>query len=75
MQVRAVFGTGNRIVAGCMVNEGMLRKGCVVVVKRGKRVSFLNCTSTYLVDGAVNRSCGFNEGCCAINWLSTANGF
>lgn len=39
VQVRATFGTGNRIVAGCMVNEGLLRKGCVLVVKRGKRVA------------------------------------
>lgn len=37
-QVRATFGSGNRIVAGCMVNEGVLRKGCVLVVKRGTKV-------------------------------------
>jgi hypothetical protein len=39
VQVRAVFGAGNRIVAGCMVNEGMLRKGCLLVVNRGKKVT------------------------------------
>jgi translation initiation factor IF-2 len=39
-EVRATFGSGNRIVAGCMVNEGVLRKGCFLVVKRGKKVVF-----------------------------------
>jgi hypothetical protein len=39
VQVRAVFGAGNRVVAGCMVNEGMLRKGCLLVVNRGKKVT------------------------------------
>ncbi len=36
--MRATFGSGNRVVAGCMVNEGHLRKGCVLVVKRGSKV-------------------------------------
>lgn len=31
-EVRAVFGTGSRRVAGCMVTEGLLRKGCLVSV-------------------------------------------
>ena len=31
-EVRAVFGTGSKKVAGCMVTEGLLRKGCLVVV-------------------------------------------
>ena len=30
--VRAVFGTGTRKVAGCMVQDGRLRKGCLAVV-------------------------------------------
>lgn len=42
VQVRAVFGAGNRVVAGCMVNEGMLRKGCLLVVNRGKKVTNSN---------------------------------
>jgi translation initiation factor IF-2 len=32
-EVRAVFGTGSRIVAGCMVTEGSIRKGCLAVVR------------------------------------------
>jgi translation initiation factor IF-2 len=31
-EVRAVFGSGSKKVAGCMVTEGILRKGCLVVV-------------------------------------------
>ena len=29
-EVRAVFGSGSRRVAGCMVTEGLLRRGCLV---------------------------------------------
>ncbi len=32
-EVRAVFGTGSRIVAGCMVTEGAIKKGCLAVVR------------------------------------------
>ena len=32
-EVRAIFGTGSRIVAGCMITEGMCRKGCHAVVR------------------------------------------
>lgn len=35
--VRAVFGSGSRRVAGCAVTEGLLRKGALAVVKRGKQ--------------------------------------
>lgn len=31
-EVRAIFGSGSRIVAGCMINEGLVRKGCHCVV-------------------------------------------
>lgn len=41
MQVRATFGSGNRVVAGCVVNEGMLRKDAFLVVRRGKKVGAL----------------------------------
>ena len=34
--VRAVFGSGSRRVAGCALTEGLLRKGALAVVKRGK---------------------------------------
>ena len=34
--VRAVFGSGSRRVAGCALTEGVLRKGALAVVKRGK---------------------------------------
>jgi translation initiation factor IF-2 len=34
-EVRAVFGSGSGRVAGCMVNEGKLVKGCGVKVMRG----------------------------------------
>ena len=40
MQVRAVFSSSKRNVAGCMVTEGVLRKGATIVVRRGKRVVF-----------------------------------
>eukprot|EP00897_Mesotaenium_endlicherianum_P005096 jgi/Mesen1/4614/ME000234S03862 len=36
-EVRAVFGTGSSKVAGCMVTEGKLVKGCGVSVRRGKK--------------------------------------
>ena len=39
-EVKAVFGSGNRKVAGCSVTDGMLRRTAVVVVKRGKRTVF-----------------------------------
>ena len=38
-EVRAVFGSGSRKIAGCMVNEGILRKGCTVEVSRFTRVT------------------------------------
>ena len=31
-EVRAVFGKGSKLVAGCMVTEGSLREGCFIVV-------------------------------------------
>ena len=31
-EVRAVFGSGSKKVAGCMVTDGMLKKGCLVLV-------------------------------------------
>ncbi|CAI5484154.1 unnamed protein product [Closterium sp. Yama58-4] len=36
-EVRAVFGTGSTRVAGVMVTEGRLQKGCTIVVTRGGR--------------------------------------
>ncbi|XP_002972916.2 uncharacterized protein LOC9637256 [Selaginella moellendorffii] len=36
-EVRAVFTSGSGRVAGCMVTEGKLTKGCGVHVKRGKK--------------------------------------
>ncbi len=39
-QVRAVFSSSKRNVAGCMVTEGVLRKNATIVVRRGKRVVF-----------------------------------
>eukprot|EP00887_Chlorella_sp_A99_P000391 scaffold13.g391.t1 len=39
-EVKAVFGSGGRKVAGCLVTDGALRKGAVIEVKRGKRVVF-----------------------------------
>lgn len=35
--VRAVFGSGSRKVAGCMVTEGLLKRDAVAEVKRGSR--------------------------------------
>ncbi|EFN52432.1 hypothetical protein CHLNCDRAFT_58881 [Chlorella variabilis] len=37
-EVKAVFGSGNRKVAGCLVTDGTLRRGAVAVVKRGRKV-------------------------------------
>lgn len=37
-EVKAVFGSGARKVAGCLVLDGALRRDAVAVVKRGKRV-------------------------------------
>ena len=31
-EVRAVFGKGSKLVAGCMVTEGSMREDCFVVV-------------------------------------------
>ncbi len=31
-EVRAVFGSGSRIVAGCIITKGLVRKGCHAVV-------------------------------------------
>ncbi|GAB4815305.1 hypothetical protein N2152v2_002351 [Parachlorella kessleri] len=39
-EVKAVFGSGNRRAAGCVVLDGALRKGCFIEVKRGKRTVF-----------------------------------
>ncbi|GMH34204.1 hypothetical protein BSKO_02038 [Bryopsis sp. KO-2023] len=36
-EVRAVFGTGSRAVAGCMVTDGRLEKGAVIEVRRKKK--------------------------------------
>ncbi|KAL4421069.1 hypothetical protein ABPG77_001364 [Micractinium sp. CCAP 211/92] len=37
-EVKAVFGSGNRKVAGCLVTDGQLRRDAIAVVKRGKRL-------------------------------------
>jgi len=37
-EVKAVFGSGNRKVAGCLVTDGTMRRDAIAVVKRGKRV-------------------------------------
>lgn len=36
-QVKAVFGTGKKRVAGCLVDEGKLQKGSTIEVSRGKQ--------------------------------------
>ena len=38
-EVRAVFGSGSRVVAGCMITEGMCRKGCHAVVSSRSTVA------------------------------------
>ena len=65
VQVRAVFGAGNRVVAGCMVNEGMLRKGCLLVVNRGKKVTIPDHCYCPAVCAGPCYSCW--SGCGAIN--------
>ena len=35
-----MFSASKRNVAGCMVTEGVLRKGATIVVRRGKRIVF-----------------------------------
>jgi len=39
-EVRATFGTGNRLVAGCMVTEGMLKKDAFLIVSRGSKTVY-----------------------------------
>ena len=39
-EVKAVFGSGARKVAGCLVTDGVLRRGAVMSVKRGKRTVY-----------------------------------
>jgi len=39
-EVRAVYGTGSTKIAGCFVNEGRLKKGSVVEVKRGAKLVY-----------------------------------
>ena len=36
-EVKAVFGSGNRRVAGCMVTDGALRKGCIIQASAPRR--------------------------------------
>ena len=36
-EVKAVFGSGSRKAAGCLVTDGMLTKNAVIVVRRGKK--------------------------------------
>ena len=40
-EVRAVFGAGSGKVAGCMVTEGKLTKGCGVAVTRGGKEQYV----------------------------------
>ena len=39
-EVKAVFGSGSRKVAGCVVTDGALRRDSLVTVKRGKRIVY-----------------------------------
>jgi len=39
-KVLAVFGSGKRRAAGCSIEDGLLRKGCTIEVKRKKRVVY-----------------------------------
>ena len=39
-EVKAVFGSGNRRVAGCLVLEGAIKKEATVTVRRGRRTVF-----------------------------------
>jgi hypothetical protein len=59
-EVRAVFGTGSRIVAGVMVNDGLIRSGCHAVV-RPPAPSFLSMTDCL----SVCPSCFGEALCCA----------
>lgn len=43
-EVRAVFGSGSRKVAGCMVTDGLLRKGCLIQVRHISSRLFSQCT-------------------------------
>lgn len=37
-EVKAVFGSGSRKAAGCLVTDGLLTKNAFIVVKRGKKI-------------------------------------
>lgn len=71
-EVRAVFGTGNKKVAGCMVNDGRLRKGCMGVVSTALTISSCmmleskpasNGGSIYLLRFGLPRACLLHVSC------------
>jgi translation initiation factor IF-2 len=39
-EVKAVFGSGKRKVAGCVVTQGKVQKGAMCTVRRGKKVVY-----------------------------------
>lgn len=49
-EVRAVFGRGSRLVAGCMVTEGVLRAECFLVV----------CSTIFLCSLCSMRTCMYS---------------
>lgn len=60
-QVRAVFSSSKRNVAGCMVTEGVLRKAATIVVRRGKRVVFDGPISSLRRVKEIVNEASFNE--------------
>jgi hypothetical protein len=48
-EVKAIFGSGNRRAAGCVVTDGALRKGCIIEV--GPRNGLRTCPNPFVSPG------------------------
>lgn len=52
-EVRAVFGKGSKLVAGCMVTEGSLRENCFVVVSSPGALTTAGMAGVHSLDSTV----------------------
>eukprot|EP00878_Enallax_costatus_P012987 GHUV01013569.1.p2 GENE.GHUV01013569.1~~GHUV01013569.1.p2 ORF type:complete len:123 (+),score=45.51 GHUV01013569.1:176-544(+) len=75
--VKAVFGSGKKKVAGCLVDEGKLQKGAMVEVTRGKQgVVFTGKLASLrrIKDNVEEVPAGMECGVGAEDWLSWQEG-
>jgi translation initiation factor IF-2 len=62
-QVKAVFGSGKKKVAGCLVDDGKLQKGAQMEVTRGKDVVYTGkVASLRRIKDNVEEVRGLNDG-------------